>query len=404
VLEFEGSNYVMIPVNGNRWESNEIKPKKVGSLQFIIRLNDTLGNQKDVNGIIQIVDTVAPPPPSLIRVPEGELEGWIEFELSGDFDEAGIASFHLIISTCNDPSSTSNRVFETSIPYNGTGALSYLLEKTLSLGTYYYFLSELDGSGLESSAMTGTFSIKGIPPENPTAPADSGMIIIIIIIIGAVAGVAVLGVVKRSQGRGRAEPVELHSTAKVVKMPEYVSEEELTLKQAKGQSGNPSESSVTQKPLQAEPIPLLLPIPGESQVEPRVTEGTSVLDRNNLITLMENAEAIHEYALAVQYATKLIADAEETHNKVDLAEYRLKQQKYLDLGLTAKREKSERDAIDAEKDRNYAKAAKLYELCKNLSNQLYKNGSPIEAERVKYFTAKSISIWKLVADTTTLAK
>ncbi len=210
--------------------------------------------------------------------------------------------------------------------------------------------------------------------------------------------------VKRSQGRARAEipPSRVHT--KVVKLPVYVSEEELGHHQARGQPKAPAEPPQNLKPNQAVPPPPLHPPPATPPIEPPGMDAGGLLNKNNLLTLMENAEAIREYGLAHLYATKLMDYAEENDNQVDLAAYRQKQQKYLALDLTTKRDTAEREAIAAEKDRNYAKAAKLYEICKNLSNQLYKNGDSNEAERTKYFTAKSISIWKLVADTTTFAK
>jgi hypothetical protein len=201
----------------------------------------------------------------------------------------------------------------------------------------------------------------------------------------------------RAGKRGSKKPFK-----KDFKMAVYVSEEELTQKQAEGFSNPPrteiaapsNDFCFTGSNLGRESTP--------EQMQPKYSQAT--IEVANLAEMVQNAENIHEYELALQYLTRLIEITEDKGTLADLVELQERMHQLEILAIKDKQSKIEPEATAAERGRNYAKAARLYEQCKNLSNQLHKMGIPGEEARIKYFTIKTIAMSQLVAATTILAK
>ncbi|MHA1256974.1 MAG: hypothetical protein ACTSPS_15390, partial [Promethearchaeota archaeon] len=197
-IEFEDSNHSMTNIGGNAWQYDLWIPSASGNCSYTIWAEDNNNNWAFINDSILVQDTTPPSPPILVSYPQGEVSDSLIFDWQDGSDPSGIAKYRLIIDNETDPFSTPGFVFEiniTSSYYEYTG--------TLQLGTYHFFLYQIDGTGHQSLSSTGSFSIISSP--QPSQPPEFPFWIIIVIlgvVIGGLIGIMVLK--KKNE-----EPVEL---------------------------------------------------------------------------------------------------------------------------------------------------------------------------------------------------
>ena len=166
-----------------------------GEFLIFIYVNDTVGHVNNTYILTLYKDITSPSPPILITYPEGYVQGAIIFDWQDGSDFSGISNYRLIIDNEVDPFTTPGFVFEKLIVNVGSNSSYYILEEELESGEYYFFLSQIDGAGHQSNSFSGRFTI-GVAPVNP----EPFPYWIIIVLIGAIAGLAVgIVVVRRTK-------------------------------------------------------------------------------------------------------------------------------------------------------------------------------------------------------------
>ncbi|MFX0167686.1 MAG: hypothetical protein ACFE9V_20380, partial [Candidatus Hodarchaeota archaeon] len=163
-------NYTFIGLSGtiNPSAWNDL-PDGYQTIKFYI--NNTLG-ALGFDEITILKDTIAPSPPILINYPQGEVYLPVIFDWTDGSDPSGISMYRLIIDNESDPFTTPGFVFDINITNNGPSSSYYEYIESLQPSTYYFFLSQIDGAGLQSSATTGSFTIL-IDTDNPLILVNS---------------------------------------------------------------------------------------------------------------------------------------------------------------------------------------------------------------------------------------
>ncbi|MFX1380573.1 MAG: S8 family peptidase [Promethearchaeota archaeon] len=157
-------NDMMSNLGGDVWQLKKFSPSKVGMYNYEILVEDNFDNKASINGSIEVKDTTSPLPPILTDYPHGEVIGKIIFDWEEVYDHSGIEYFRLIIDNESNPLYTPGYVFEIIIENTGLESSYYELEVDLPQGTYYFFLYQIDGVGLQSISSSGTFII--LAPNN----------------------------------------------------------------------------------------------------------------------------------------------------------------------------------------------------------------------------------------------
>jgi len=161
-IEFEGSNQSMTNIGGDIWRYDLWTPSHADNYSYTIFMEDNCGIWNSVNNSILVVDTITPSPPIIIHAPSGEINGTLAFDWEGSFDHSGISNYILIIDNESDPFATPGFIAYLNITNTGPESSYYVFSDSLSPGTYYYFLCQIDGVGHQSDFITGSFTITNI--------------------------------------------------------------------------------------------------------------------------------------------------------------------------------------------------------------------------------------------------
>ena len=200
LIEYEGANHSMINIYGNTWQFDSWSPNNWTIYQYRIYVEDNSGNWNLVLDNFTVQDTTPPSPPILTNSPSGDVRGNLVFDWSDGIDPSGIVYYILIIDNETDPLSTPGYINLFNISNTGTESSYYELSENLPVGKYYYFLAQVDGAGHQSSYTMGTFTVI-LNPDNPDF-----FLIIMLIIIGAVASIAVIGIIVRKKTQKETNP------------------------------------------------------------------------------------------------------------------------------------------------------------------------------------------------------
>ena len=171
LIEFDGSNHSMVFVSGNTWRYTSWTPSHTGIHNFTIYIEDNKNYTISLMANITVQDTTPPSPPTIIQAPSGGINETLTFDWESSFDYSGISYYILIIDNESDPDITEGYVLYVNITNTGPESSYYELTEGLPAGTYYYFLSQIDGVGQQSDFITGSFEI--------TSPGGRGNITIL---------------------------------------------------------------------------------------------------------------------------------------------------------------------------------------------------------------------------------
>ncbi|MHA2400562.1 MAG: S8 family peptidase [Promethearchaeota archaeon] len=156
---YEGLNFSMKDLGGDIWQLQKFTPSKVGICNYEIIAEDCNDNKESIISFLEVRDTTSPLPPILIDFPSGEISDKIIFDWEEVYDHSGIQFYRLIIDNESNPLITNGNVFEIIIENIGVESSYYEIEVDLPQGTYYFFLYQIDGVGLQSFSSSGTFTI-----------------------------------------------------------------------------------------------------------------------------------------------------------------------------------------------------------------------------------------------------
>ncbi|MFX1426981.1 MAG: LamG-like jellyroll fold domain-containing protein [Promethearchaeota archaeon] len=194
LIEYEGANHSMINIYGNTWQYELWTPTNWITYQYKIHIEDLSGNWNLFVSNITVQDTIAPLAPTLTNNPSGDVSGILVFDWLDGYDLSGISHYILIIDNETNPLNTPGYIFEFIIPNTGPNSSFFELSEVLVKGTYYFFLSQIDGVGHQSVYTMGAFKLITL-----TAGSNNFLIYIIIgVSIAAVAGlIATATIVKK---------------------------------------------------------------------------------------------------------------------------------------------------------------------------------------------------------------
>ncbi len=163
-IEFEGSNHSMINIWGDIWQYNLWTPSHTDNYTYVIYMEDNCGIWNSVSNSIKVVDTTPPNLPVIVNAPSNGTYSTLIFDWEDGFDLSGITFYNFIIDNESDPYATLGFMYNINITNTGSDSSYYELTDSLTPGTYYYFLFQIDGAGLKSNYTTGSFNI--IPFSN----------------------------------------------------------------------------------------------------------------------------------------------------------------------------------------------------------------------------------------------
>ncbi|MFW9894683.1 MAG: S8 family peptidase, partial [Candidatus Thorarchaeota archaeon] len=203
LVEYEGVIGNLTHSGGDVWQFKDFTPSYIGICNYTIHIEDNNNNWVSISGSIEVRDTIAPYAPTLIEYPSGEISGRIIFDWEDGNDPSGILYYKLIIDNESYPLNTPGNVFEIQIENEGAKSSYYELEGLLQLGTYYFFIYQIDGAGHQSASATGIFTV--INPtsdrENQAAALQLTPMVFWLFLIGSVAGVPSYVVTKKIKKR-----------------------------------------------------------------------------------------------------------------------------------------------------------------------------------------------------------
>ncbi len=159
LIEFEGTNHSMTNIGGDIWQYNTWTPSQTGNYTYIIFIEDNCNTWNSVSNSIKVIDTTPPAPPIMVSAPNSGAYSTLIFDWADGFDLSGIAIYNLVIDNESDPYTTPGFMVNINITNTGSSSSYYELSDTLTSGTYYYFLRQIDGVGLKSNFTTGSFDI-----------------------------------------------------------------------------------------------------------------------------------------------------------------------------------------------------------------------------------------------------
>ncbi|MFW9896433.1 MAG: DUF2341 domain-containing protein, partial [Candidatus Thorarchaeota archaeon] len=200
-IEFEGVNHSMTDIGDNIWQYNSWRPNNWIVYQYKIYIEDNNDNWKVITNNITVQDTIAPPQPFLNNPPSGDISGDVVFDWVDGSDPSGISYYILIIDNETDPYITPGYIKKYNITNLGNESSYFELTDDLPLGKYYYFLTQVDGAGHESSYTMGTFTINLNPNNN-----DLTIFIVITVIVISVASSITAITIVRKKSRKRISP------------------------------------------------------------------------------------------------------------------------------------------------------------------------------------------------------
>ena len=163
-IEFEGSNHSMTNIWGDIWQYNLWTPSYTDNYTYTIYMEDNCGIWNSVSNSIKVVDTTPPNSPVMVNAPGNGTYSTLVFDWEDGFDLSGIAFYNFIIDNESNPYTTPGFMYNINITNTGSDSSYYELTDSLTPGTYYYFLFQIDGAGLKSNYTTGSFNI--IPFSN----------------------------------------------------------------------------------------------------------------------------------------------------------------------------------------------------------------------------------------------
>ncbi|MFX1324968.1 MAG: S8 family peptidase [Promethearchaeota archaeon] len=159
MIEFEGSTDYLTDLGGDVWQYKDFLPSKIGTCSYTIHMEDNNDNWASISDNIEVRDTMTPYAPTLIKYPSGDVSESISFDWEDGYDASGILYYKLIIDNESYPLTTPGNIFEIEIENLGPESSYYELEAPLDLGTYYFFLYQIDGAGHQSPSTTGIFTV-----------------------------------------------------------------------------------------------------------------------------------------------------------------------------------------------------------------------------------------------------
>ncbi|MHA2049845.1 MAG: DUF2341 domain-containing protein [Promethearchaeota archaeon] len=200
LIELEGANYSMTNIYGETWQYDLWTPNDWIVHQYTIYMEDKSGNWDYIIANITVQDTTPPSLPLLANSPSGDVRGSLVFDWSDGFDHSGILYYILIIDNETDPDVTPGYVFFVNITNVGSESSYYELSVVLPLGSYHYFLAQIDGVGHQSSYTQGTFTVISTPGNN-------NLILIVVIALASVIGsVSAIVIVRKKLKKDIAPP------------------------------------------------------------------------------------------------------------------------------------------------------------------------------------------------------
>ncbi|MFX0048591.1 MAG: hypothetical protein ACFE8G_10545, partial [Candidatus Hermodarchaeota archaeon] len=300
-----------------------------GEFYVYIYANDSVSHLSDPVMLLLYKDTIAPTAPLLISFPQGEVSGNLIFDWQDGSDPSGISKYRLIIDSEADPFITPGFVFEVNV----TGSY-YEYTGSLQPGTYYFFLYQIDGAGHQSSASTGTFSIRS--SSQPSQPSEFPFWIIIVIIgvaVGAVVGFVVL---KKSKSK-KVLPPQISQKLPVTK-PKLEIHEELNLLDYEVLKGK-----------------------NRGELDAR---------EEKLLVYIKYLEENKNYTKAAEFVGELIIIEEILANPTKAKSYRQKQIDIAIKGLDYLKDQYEIESKNSAISGDYSKALELYKESKLISDNL----------------------------------
>jgi hypothetical protein len=187
-------------MGGDLWQYNSWMPNQVGNYSYTIYMEDNSGNSNVTSGNITVQDATPPSPPIITNAPSGDVNGVLVFDWLDGSDPSGISYYILIIDNETDPNITPGYIFMFNITNIGPESSYFELSENFTQGTYYYFLSQVDGGEKQSSFSMGSFTVISI--NNGINNGNNNLIIISIIIssvIGAIAATTIVLLRRRIQ-------------------------------------------------------------------------------------------------------------------------------------------------------------------------------------------------------------
>ncbi|MHA2039274.1 MAG: LamG-like jellyroll fold domain-containing protein, partial [Promethearchaeota archaeon] len=201
-IEFEGLNHSMTNIGGNTWQYDSWTPDNWIVYQYKFHMEDNNGNWKVIVNNITVVDTITPSPPILTNAPSGDISGNVVFDWSDGTDPSSIFCYILIIDNESDPSMTPGYIYKFNITNTGPESSYYELNDTLPSGKYYYFLTQVDGAGHESSYTMGTFTFN-LNSINNDLPI---FLIIAVILISVASSITAITIVRKKSHKKISPP------------------------------------------------------------------------------------------------------------------------------------------------------------------------------------------------------
>jgi len=197
LIEFEGSNHTMSNIYGNVYRYNTWIPSYWTTYQYEIHMKDNSGNRNVASGNITVQDTTPPSQPIFTNAPSGDVSGVLTFDWIDGSDPSGISYYVLMIDNESNPYATQGYVFMSNITNIGSESSYYELHESLPLGSYYYFLIQIDGVGQQSSYTTGTFTMISVGNDE-----FMFFLIIGVVLASLIVSVTAIVVVKRKLQKG----------------------------------------------------------------------------------------------------------------------------------------------------------------------------------------------------------
>ena len=166
LVEFEASNHSMVNIGGNTWQYNLWNPVSCKTYQYKIYYEDNNNLWNLIINNITVQDTTPPLPPIMIHAPSSGTNDTITFDWEDGFDHSGISYYILIIDNETDFYTTPGFIYYINITNTGLNSSYYELNESLLPGTYYYFLCQVDGVGLQSNFAVGSVTISPLNKGN----------------------------------------------------------------------------------------------------------------------------------------------------------------------------------------------------------------------------------------------
>jgi len=182
----------MANIGGDTWQYDLWTPSNTGAYNYKIFIEDNTNHTITIINNITVQDTTPPSPPTIIQAPSGGINNTLTFDWEGGFDHSGISYYILIIANESDPNTTTGIIAYVNITNTGSVSSYYVLSEGLPAGTYYYFLSQVDGVGLQSEFITGSFQIASNPGGRGNITILDLLPYILAILIGSVTTIVIV--------------------------------------------------------------------------------------------------------------------------------------------------------------------------------------------------------------------